>query len=138
MTISHPNRQPSASPDRSAAPSPWWWAFSRSRSCRSRPISCCTCSTSTRPGASRCGRPSLNLLALSYRIVYAIVGGYITAMLAPHAPMRHVKIVAVLGLIAGTAGAITAISLADFGPNWYPIALAVTAFHTVWIGGKLH
>ena len=82
--------------------------------------------------------PSLNLLALSYRTVYAIVGGYITAMLAPHAPMRHVKIVAVLGLIAGTAGAITAISLADFGPNWYPIALAVTAFHTVWIGGKLH
>ena len=82
--------------------------------------------------------PSLNLLALSYRIVYAVVGGYITAMLAPHAPMRHVKVVAVLGMIAGTAGAIAAISLADFGPNWYPIALAVTAFHTVWIGGKLY
>jgi hypothetical protein len=82
--------------------------------------------------------PSLNLLALSYRTVYAIVGGYITAMLAPHAAMRQVKIVAVLGLIAATAGAITAITLADFGPNWYPIALAVTAFHTVWIGGRLH
>ena len=82
--------------------------------------------------------PSLNLLALSYRTVYAIVGGYITAKLAPHAPMRHVKVVAVLGLIAGTAGAIAAISLADFGPDWYPIALAATAFHTVWIGGKLH
>ena len=81
---------------------------------------------------------SLNLLALSYRTVYAVAGGYLTAMLAPHSPMRHVRIVAVLGLIAGTAGAITAISLADFGPNWYPIALAVTAFHTVWLGGKVH
>jgi hypothetical protein len=82
--------------------------------------------------------PSLNLLALSYRIVYAIVGGYITAMLAPRSPMRHVKIVAVLGVIGGVAGVIAAISVADLGPMWYPVALAVTAFHTVWLGGKLY
>jgi hypothetical protein len=28
--------------------------------------------------------PSLNVLALSYRIVYTILGGYITVSLAPH------------------------------------------------------
>jgi hypothetical protein len=82
--------------------------------------------------------PSLNLLALSYRTVYTIFAGYLTARLAPHAPMRHVAVVGILGLIGGTAGAITAIAMADLGPNWYPIALAVTAFPSVWIGGLMH
>ena len=79
--------------------------------------------------------PGLNLLALSYRTVYTVFAGYLTARLAPHAPMRHVAVVGTLGLIAGTAGAVAAISMADLGPNWYPIALAVTAFPSVWIGG---
>ena len=79
--------------------------------------------------------PGLNVLALSYRMLYAVLGGYITARLAPRSPMRHVAVVGVLGLIAGSAGAIAAISLADLGPNWYPIALAVTAFPCVWLGG---
>jgi hypothetical protein len=82
--------------------------------------------------------PGLNLLALSYRIVYTILGGYITASLAPHSPMRHVLVVAILGLITGSAGAIVAIRMADLGPNWYPIALALTGFPCVWLGGVLH
>ena len=82
--------------------------------------------------------PGLNLLALSYRIVYTVLGGYITARLAPRSPMRHVAVVGILGLIAGSAGAIAAITLADLGPNWYPIALAVTGFPCVWLGGVLH
>src|SRR5262245_21230413 len=69
---------------------------------------------------------SLNALALSYRVVYTLLGGFITARLAPHAPMRHVMILALIGLAAGTAGAIVAITQADLGPNWYPIAIAVT------------
>jgi len=81
--------------------------------------------------------PGLNLLALSYRIVYTVLGGYITASLAPQSPMRHVAVVGILGLIAGTAGAIGAMTL-NLGPNWYPIALAVTAFPCVWLGGVLH
>jgi hypothetical protein len=40
--------------------------------------------------------------------------------------------------VFATAGAITAISIGNFGPNWYPIALAVTGFPCVWIGGLLH
>ena len=34
----------------------------------------------------------LNLLALSYRIVYGIAGGYITARFAPRNPLRHAMI----------------------------------------------
>jgi hypothetical protein len=80
----------------------------------------------------------LNFLALSYRILYTILGGYITARLAPQRPMRHVFVLGILGLITGSAGAIVAISMADLGPNWYPIALAVTGFPCVWLGGMLH
>ena len=31
----------------------------------------------------------LSLLALSYRLVYTVVGGYIAARLAPNSPVRH-------------------------------------------------
>ncbi len=78
-----------------------------------------------------------NLLALSYRIVYTLLGGFVTARLAPRAPMRHVMVLALIGLVAGTAGAITAITVGNFGPNWYPIAIAVTAYPCTWLGGRL-
>jgi hypothetical protein len=79
----------------------------------------------------------LNALALSYRIVYTLVGGWLTARLAPRAPMRHVMVLALIGLAAGTAGAIVAITQADLGPNWYPVAIAATAFPCTWLGGAL-
>jgi hypothetical protein len=82
--------------------------------------------------------PGLNLLALTYRTLFAILGGYLTASLAPHAVMRHVVVLAVLGLVMGTLGAIVAISVADLGPIWYPIALAVTAFPSTWLGGVVY
>jgi|SRR5688500_16195674 len=79
----------------------------------------------------------LNVLALSYRIAYTLLGGFVTARLAPRAPMRHVTILGLIGLVAGTVGAIVAITQADLGPNWYPIALAVTAYPCTWLGGLL-
>ncbi len=82
--------------------------------------------------------PGLNVLALSYRLLYTILGGYITASLAPHAPMRHVGAVGILGFITGSGGAVAAITMADLGPDWYPITLALTAFPCVWLGGVLH
>jgi hypothetical protein len=82
--------------------------------------------------------PRLNLLALSYRTVFTIAGGYLTARLAPRAPMRHVAILGIIGTVMATAGAVAAIRMADLGPNWYPIALAVTGFPCVWLGGWLN
>ena len=78
----------------------------------------------------------LNALALTYRIIYTLLGGFVTARLAPRAPMRHVMVLALIGLAAGKAGAIVAITQADLGPSWYPIALAVTAYPVTWLGGK--
>ena len=81
---------------------------------------------------------SLNLLALAYRIAFGVVAGYLAARLAPHAPMRHVAVLGGIALLLGTVGAIGAIARHDLGPVWYPIALAVSAFPSVWLGGALH
>jgi hypothetical protein len=81
--------------------------------------------------------PSLNLLALSYRIVYTVVGGYIAARFAPQNPMRHALVLGVIGTVVGTASAIATIPM-HLGPSWYPIALALTALPCAWVGGVLH
>jgi hypothetical protein len=78
----------------------------------------------------------LNLLALAYRLVYDTLGSYITARLAPHAPMRHALIGGVLGLVLCAAGAIATIPM-DLGPAWYPILLTLSALPTAWLGGLL-
>jgi hypothetical protein len=81
--------------------------------------------------------PGLNLLALAYRTVYAVAGSYIAARLAPHAPMRHALALGAVGLVLSSAGTITTSGM-DLGPNWYPIALVLTALPCAWLGGVLH
>jgi hypothetical protein len=79
----------------------------------------------------------LILLALSYRIVYTVVGGYIAARLAPGAPVRHALALGIIGLAVATVGAIATIPM-HLGPSWYPIALAITALPCTWLGGVLY
>ncbi|MES2808723.1 MAG: hypothetical protein V4619_08875 [Bacteroidota bacterium] len=74
------------------------------------------------------------LLAFCYRCLYAIVAGYITAILAPKRRMWHVMVVGYIGLAASTVSAILNWDKPD---QWYPIALAITALPSVWLGGKL-
>jgi len=62
--------------------------------------------------------------ALAYRILYTILGGYITATLAPQNPMKHVWILAAIGQLGGIAGVIGGWNLSA---HWYPLALAVSA-----------
>ena len=82
--------------------------------------------------------PGLNLLALAYRCVYAVLGSFIAARLAPRAPMRHALVLGGIGLVLSVLGAIAALSMADLGPAWYPIALVLTALPCAWLGGDLH
>lgn len=81
--------------------------------------------------------PGLNLLALAYRIVYAVIGSYIAARLAPHSPMRHALALGLMGFVLSLAGAIATIPM-DLGPAWYPIALVLTALPCAWLGGVLY
>src|SRR5438094_704125 len=67
--------------------------------------------------------PWMAAVALFYRGVFAVVGGYVTAKLAPSKPMRHVIILAVIGTVLGILG--TAANWSKTTPStlWYPILL---------------
>jgi hypothetical protein len=80
--------------------------------------------------------PLLNLLALAYRCVFTLAGGWVTARLAPSAPVGHAIVLGFLGMVAGTAGVIATWNL-GLGPHWYPIALAATGLPLCWAGGVL-
>jgi hypothetical protein len=81
---------------------------------------------------------ALFLVALAYRIIYGIAGGYITARLAPDKPMTHALVLGVIGCLLAILGTVaTWNSGPELGPKWYPIALIVIAIPTTWIGGKL-
>ena len=76
-------------------------------------------------------------LALAYRCVYNVVGGYIAARLAPRNPVRHALILGGIGFVLGLGGAIATIPM-ELGPAWYPISLVITAVPFTWLGGVLH
>ena len=89
----------------------------------------------------RWGEPmagALYVMATAYRIVYTILGGYITARLAPDAPVRHALILGLVGLVAGLIGVMVNIAKPELGPLWYSIAVAVTGPPCAWLGGVLY
>ncbi|HMJ24931.1 MAG TPA: hypothetical protein VK475_03850, partial [Pyrinomonadaceae bacterium] len=78
------------------------------------------------------------ILATTYRVVYGVVGGYITARLAPNRPIGHALALGFVGLalsIAGAAG--TWNQGPEFGPKWYPLAVIAMALPCAWLGGRL-
>jgi hypothetical protein len=74
--------------------------------------------------------------ATSYRVIYAVLGFYLVARLAPSHPWRHVWMAAAMGLIASMAGVVATMTR-DMGPLWYPVTLAVTTLPCAWLGGAL-
>jgi len=81
---------------------------------------------------------ALFVLATVYRTIHTVAGGYATARLAPGRPMAHALALGVVGLFAAVTGtAATWNKGPEFGPKWYPLALAVLAIPCVLFGGKL-
>ena len=78
--------------------------------------------------------PWMLMLALIYRSIYAVAGGYVTAMLVPSRPIRHAIILGITGVVLSTFGAMAGW---DLSSHWYPVALIITALPCTWIGGKL-
>jgi hypothetical protein len=77
--------------------------------------------------------------ATVYRVAYTVLGGYITARLAPRSPMAHALVLAVAGTVIAAGGAIATWNRGPaFGPTWYPLLLVVTALPSVWAGARLH
>lgn len=83
----------------------------------------------------------MNALALSYRICFAALGGVVTAVMSPDCPMRHVH---VLGIISVVVSIIANIAVAmipatvNVLPLWFSIAMVLTAYPSVWLGGRLY
>src|SRR5262245_30835049 len=79
----------------------------------------------------------LFVLATIYRVAFTVLGGFITARIAPRKPMTHVLVLGIIGIAAATVGlAATWNRGPEFGPTWYAILLVVTALPCVWIGGQ--
>lgn len=80
----------------------------------------------------------LFLLALAYRVVFAVAGSYLTARLAPDHPMRHALTLGAIGVALSIIGAVATWNRGpEFGPHWYPLALVATSIPCSWAGGKL-
>jgi hypothetical protein len=81
---------------------------------------------------------SLFLIATAYRIMYSVLGCYLTARLAPDRPMLHALILGGIGFLLSVAGAVGTWSEGpEFGPKWYPLALVALSIPLAWVGGKI-
>ena len=79
------------------------------------------------------------MLALAYRSVFAVLGCWLAARLAPARPMAHALTLGVIGVILSALGtAATWDKGPGFGPKWYPLSLVVTSLPLAWIGARLH
>jgi len=80
----------------------------------------------------------LCLVATAYRTVFAIIGCYVTARLAPNRPMQHALVLGLVGVVLSTAGAVATWNRGPaFGPHWYPVTLILVSLPCAWLGGKL-
>lgn len=84
------------------------------------------------------GEPMLdtgnNLLALSYRVLFGVAGGFVAALLAPRAPMAHALVLGAIGTLLSGAGAVAA---RDLSPDWFLLALIAMALPAAWLGGAM-
>lgn len=75
------------------------------------------------------------VLATAYRIVYGVLGGYITARLAPSRPVAHAVALGLIGVALSTAATIATWNYGpEFGPKWYTIGLVLISVPTAWAG----
>jgi len=72
--------------------------------------------------------------ALAYRTIFTVLGGSLTAWLAPSHKLRHAVILGAIGTVAAAAGAL---AMWHIGHNWYAVMLAVLAIPSTALGGWL-
>ncbi|MDP2898368.1 MAG: hypothetical protein Q8Q12_17660 [bacterium] len=76
------------------------------------------------------------LLALSYHLLFTVLGSFVTARLAPDRPIAHSIALGILGVVISILGLI-AITTRNLAPAWYGWALIVLSVPVTWIGGRL-
>ena len=77
-------------------------------------------------------------VALSYRLIYNTGSTWLVARLAPEPRWRYVWITGGIGFVLSLLGLLaTKDKGPEFGPLWYPLALAASVPLTTWLGGWL-
>jgi hypothetical protein len=77
---------------------------------------------------------AVTAIAIGYQCADKFQPATTPAKLAPAHSMKHVWVLAALGQMGGIAGVVAGWNLSA---HWYPLAIAVTAIPTVWLGGYL-
>lgn len=78
--------------------------------------------------------PAINYtIAVGYRILYGILGCFITALLAPGWPMQHAIGLGVVGLAIGiTVG----VAMWDAAPAWFTLTITAINVPAAWPAGN--
>ena len=76
----------------------------------------------------------LLLAVQAYVSVFAILGCYVAARLAPNHPMRHALILGLLGLLFNLVGTYM---MWDTAPAWYHVLALALVMPLAWTGGWL-
>lgn len=77
-------------------------------------------------------------LAIGYRAVFTVLGGWVSARADPSGSMRAVAILTGVGCILGLVGVGVALNNPELGPAWYAWGVALTGPPCSWLGGTLH
>jgi peptidoglycan/LPS O-acetylase OafA/YrhL len=75
---------------------------------------------------------------LAYRLVFTVLGGYVTARLAPANPRKHAFVLGAIGAALSLVGVFFMYAKNMPGPEWYPWALVITAIPVTLVGADLH
>jgi hypothetical protein len=86
------------------------------------------------PPQEQLNRPDILAIALAYRCLFTVVGGWVTARIAADRPVFHALVLGGIGTLAAIAGCIV---MWSYGQHWYPIALVIAAIPCCWLGGWL-
>lgn len=80
----------------------------------------------------------LFVLALIYRSLFGVLGGYVTARLAPARPRAHAIVLGSIGTLAGLGGVVCTLDAGpEFGPQWYAVLVMLSALPCAWLGARL-
>jgi hypothetical protein len=81
---------------------------------------------------------SLFVLATLYRVVYGVLGCWVTARLAPARPMAHAMALGAIGVVLSLAGLVAAQTQSPaLGPLWYSLAIVAISVPCAWVGGRI-
>lgn len=90
------------------------------------------------PPAGQVMSDGLFALAFSYRLLFSVLGAFITARLAPTRPLKHTLVLGGIGLALSLLGLLATIGRGpEFGPLWYPVSLLLVTLPCCWAGAKL-